>query len=96
MHRYHSRTIGKAFANGAGWVNEDYNRLTDVEVTIHGSAAERAATWKEYPAQFSWTSCPSTRCSAMPNVQLVRAGFDGVVYGPIGYNGSLERAHMAK
>ena len=94
MHRYHSRTIGKAFANGAGWVNEDYNRLTDVEVTIT-DPAERAATWKEIQ-RILMDELPVYPLFGMPNVQLVRAGFDGVVYGPIGYNGSLERAHMVK
>ena len=94
VHRYHSRTIGKAFANGAGWVNEDYNRLTDVEVTIT-DPAERAATWKEIQ-RILMDELPVYPLFGMPNVQLVRAGFDGVVYGPIGYNGSLEQAHVVK
>ena len=94
VHRYHSRTIGKAFANGAGWVNEDYNRLTDVEVTIT-DPAERAATWREIQ-RILMDELPVYPLFGMPNVQLVRAGFDGVVYGPIGYNGSLEQAHVVK
>ena len=94
VHRYHSRTIGMPFANGAGWVNPDYDHLTDIEVTFT-DLGKRAATWKEIQ-RILMDELPVYPLFGMPNLQLVRAGFDDVIYGPIGYNGSLERAHVVK
>ncbi len=94
VHRYKSKTIGMAFANAAGWVNEDYDRLTDMEVSIT-NVAERAATWREIQ-RILMDELPGNPLFGMPNMQLVRTGFNDVIYGPIGYNGSLERAYVAK
>ena len=94
VHRYKSSTIGNAFANAAGWVNEDYDRLTDKEVTIT-DVAERAAVWKEIQ-RILMDELPGYPLFGMPNMQLVRAGFNDVIHGPIGYNGILDLAHVAK
>ena len=64
------------------------------EVTIT-DVAERADTWKEIQG-ILMDELPVNPLFGMPNMQLVRVGFDAVVYGPIGYNGSLERAYVVK
>ena len=94
VHRYKSSTIGNAFANAAGWINEDYDRLTDKEVTIT-DVAERAAVWKEIQ-RILMDELPGYPLFGMPNMQLVRAGFNDVIHGPIGYNGILDLAYVAK
>ncbi len=94
VHRYKSSTIGNAFANAAGWINEDYDRLTDEEVSIT-DVAERAAVWREIQ-RILMDELPANPLFGMPNMQLVRSGFTDVVYGPIGYNGILDRAHVVK
>ena len=94
VHRYKSSTIGNAFANAAGWINEDYDRLTDREVTIT-DVAERAAVWKEIQ-RILMDELPGYPLFGMPNMQLVRAGFNDVIHGPIGYNGILDLAYVAK
>ncbi len=94
VHRYKSTTIGNAFANAAGWVNEDYDHLTDIEVTIT-DVAERAAVWKQVQ-EILMDELPGFPLFGMPNMQLVRSGFDDVITGPIGYNGMLDMAYVVK
>ena len=94
VHRYKSTTIGNAFANAAGWVNEEYDRLTDIEVTIT-DVAERAAVWKQVQ-EILMDELPGYPLFEMPNMQLVRSGFDDVITGPIGYNGALGMAHVSQ
>jgi len=92
VHRYKSSTIGNAFANAAGWISEEYDQLTDIEVTIT-DVAERAATWRRIQ-EILMDELPANPLFEMPNMQLVRSTFGDVIYGPIGYNGILDRAHM--
>ena len=92
VHRYKSSNIGRAFANAAGWVNKEYDRLTDLEVGIT-NVRERAATWKRIQ-QILMDELPGYPLFGMPNMQLVRSGFADVVTSPIGYNGSLEDAYL--
>ena len=92
VHRYKSSTIGNAFANAAGWVNEEYDRLTDIEVTIT-DVAERAEVWRQVQ-EILMDELPANPLFGMPNMQLVRSSFADVITGPIGYNGSVEAAYM--
>lgn len=92
VHRYKSTTIGGAFANAAGWINEDYDHLTDIEVTIT-DVAERAAVWRQIQ-EILMDELPGYPLFGMPNMQLVRSNFADVIHGPIGYNGTLDRAYM--
>ncbi len=94
VHRYKSTTIGNAFANAAGWANAEYDRLTDLEVTIT-DVDERAAVWKQVQ-EILMDELPGYPLFEMPNMQLVRAGFGDVITGPIGYNGPLGMAHVSK
>ncbi len=94
VHRYKSSNIGMAFANAAGWANADYDRLTDEEVSIT-DVAERAAVWKEIQ-RILMDELPAYPLFGMPNMQLVRSGFEDVIYGPIGYNGILDRAYATQ
>ena len=92
VHRYKSTTIGNAFANAAGWVSEEYDHLTDIEVTIT-DVAERAETWRRIQ-EILMDELPGNPLFGMPNMQLVRSTFADVIYGPIGYNGILDRAYL--
>ena len=94
VHRYKSSNIGRAFANAAGWVNQEYDMLTDKEVGIT-NVAERAATWKRIQ-QILMDELPGYPLFGMPNMQLVRSGFADVIVSPIGYNAGLESAYMTK
>ena len=91
VHRYKSATIGNAFANAAGWVNEDYDHLTDIEVGIT-DVAERAGVWRQIQ-EILMDELPGYPLYGMPNMQLVRSGFSDVIHGPIGYNGILDKAY---
>ena len=91
VHRYKSSNIGRAFANAAGWVNKEYDQMTDGEVEII-DVGERAATWKRIQ-QILMDELPGYPLFEMPNMQLVRAGFNDVITDPLGYNGILELAH---
>ncbi|MCY4541934.1 MAG: ABC transporter substrate-binding protein [Rhodobacteraceae bacterium] len=94
VHRYKSTNVGMAFANAAGWVNEDYDHLTDIEVSIT-DVAERAAVWKQIQ-EILMDELPGYPLFGMPNMQLVRSGFEDVITGPIGYNGMLDMAYQVQ
>ncbi len=94
VHRYKSTTIGNAFANAAGWNSPEYDHLTDIEVTIT-DVDERAAVWKQVQ-ELLMDELPGYPLFEMPNMQLVRSGFEDVITGPIGYNGSLGMAYVSK
>ena len=72
VHRYHSRTIGMPFANGAGWVNPDYDHLTDIEVTFT-DLGKRAATWKEIQ-RILMDELPVYPLFGIPNLAVCQGG----------------------
>ena len=92
VHRYKSSTIGNAFANAAGWINEEYDQLTDIEVTIT-DVDERAAVWKRIQ-EILMDELPGYPLFGMPNMQLVSSKFADVVMDPLGYNSTFDRAYL--
>ena len=92
VHRYHSKNIGRPFANAAGWVNKEYDELTTAEVGIVSIAA-RAAVWRRV-CQILMDELPGYPLFEMPNMQLVRAGFNDVIMDPAGYNGIHDLAYI--
>ena len=90
--RYKSTSIGKAFQNAAGWINEEYDQLTDEEFR-EVDKAKRAAVWERIE-QILMDELPAIPLYGMPNMQLVSARFEDVVVDPYGYNGTLEHAYL--
>ena len=93
VHRYHSKNIGRPYANAAGWVNKEYDELTTAEVGIVSTAA-RAAVWRRI-CQILMDELPGYPLHEMPNMQLVRAGFNDVIMDPAGYYGIHERTYVS-
>jgi len=93
VHRYHSKNIGRPYANAAGWVNKEYDELTTAEVGIVSTAA-RAAVWRRI-CQILMDELPGYPLHEMPNMQLVRAGFNNVIMDPAGYYGIHERTYVS-
>ena len=94
VHRYHSKNIGRPYANAAGWVNKEYDELSTAEVGIV-SVAARAAVWRRV-CQILMDELPGYPLFEMPNMQLVRAGFNDVIMDPAGYYGIHEHTYISK
>ena len=94
VHRYHSKNIGRPYANAAGWVNKEYDDLTGAEVGIV-SVPARAAVWRRI-SQILMDELPAYPLHEMPNMQLVRAGFKDVIMDPAGYYGIHEQTYVSK
>ena len=93
VHRYKTTSIGRNYANAAGWSNKDYDKWTDEESLI-SDISKRASLWKRIQKKLM-DELPAFPLFEMPNMQLVRSGFENVIMDPLGYNGILEHAYIS-